>query len=158
MSENHSGHLRDCDAEADRSLELRLRDPLSPDGPQKIDGWLLGDPGDRWWDKSVTAEELLEVAREAFEPLFHEPPIGPIPEYLSPHLSTHGCVAEYEGKLEELDRWKARQLDLWLKDRVGKRYAAGGRVFELRMQKGEASSPEKYWFELIEDRNQPTPA
>jgi hypothetical protein len=158
MSEIYSGHLRDCDAKADRTLELRLGEPLSPDDSQKVEGWLLVDPGDRWGDKPLTAEELLEIGREAFEPLFHEPPIGPIPEYLRPHLSRHGCVAEYEDKLEELDRWKARKLDLWLKGKAGKRCAAGGRLFELRMQKGESSAPEKYWFELIEDRSQPTPA
>jgi hypothetical protein len=157
MSKNPSRHLRDCEAKAGRTLELRLCEPLAPDDSQKIERWLLVDPGDRW-DKPLTAEELLEIGREAFEPLFHEPPIGPIPEYVRPHLSTHGCVAEYEDKLEELDRWKARKLDLWLKDKAGKRCAAGGRLFVLRMQEGESTAPEKYWLELIEDRSQPTPA
>jgi hypothetical protein len=158
MSENHSGHLGECNAKAERNVELRIREPLSSDGPQKIEAWLLVDPSGRCWDKPLTAEELLEAGREAFEPLFHEPPIGPIPEYLSPYLSAPGCVAEYEDKVEELDRWKARKLDSWLKEKVGQRYAAGGRLFELRMQEGESTAPDKYWFDLIEDRSQPTPA
>ena len=56
------------------------------------------------WDQPLTADELLTIGRNAFEPLFHEPPIGPVPDYLAPHWSAHGCVAEYEEKLEELDR------------------------------------------------------
>ncbi|MGD8924554.1 MAG: hypothetical protein PVG64_06445, partial [Syntrophobacterales bacterium] len=66
---------------------------------------LIADWGDKW-GKPLTAEELLEIGRKEFEPLFQQPPIGPIPEYLKPHSSFHGCVADYEDKLDELEKWK----------------------------------------------------
>jgi len=98
----------------------------------------------------LTADELLIIGRNAFEPLFHEPPIGPIPDYLAPHLSVHGCVAEYEDKLEELDRWKALELSRWLKDRIGGNWCVAGKVYELQAEKAAGGAPEKFWFRLIE--------
>jgi hypothetical protein len=98
----------------------------------------------------LTADELLIIGRNAFEPLFHEPPIGPIPDYLAPHLSVHGCVAEYEDKLEELDRWKALELSRWLKDRIGRNWCVAGKVYELQAEQEAGGAPEKFWFRLIE--------
>jgi hypothetical protein len=102
-------------------------------------------------DIPLAADELLMIGGNAFEPLFHEPPIGPIPEYPAPHWSVHGCVAEYEDKLEELDRWKALQLSRWLKGRIGKRWRIAGKVYELNGEMGESPSSELFWFSLIED-------
>ncbi|MDY0040119.1 MAG: hypothetical protein RBS57_07375 [Desulforhabdus sp.] len=115
---------------------------------EKIEKLLMTDWGDKW-GQPLTVEELLKVGKEAFEPLFEEPPIGPIPDYLTPHLHVYGCVAEYEDKLEELDRWKARELDLWLKDKVGRKWAAGQQVYVLRFEERKNSIPAKYWFELV---------
>jgi hypothetical protein len=103
------------------------------------------------WDKPLTADELMIIAREVFEPLFHEPPIGPIPDYLAPHWAVHGCVAEYEEKLEELDRWKAFELNRWLKNRNGKHWWVAGKVYQLQLEKDEGAAPEKFWFRLIEN-------
>lgn len=105
------------------------------------------------WGEPLTAGELLEIGREALEPLFHEPPIGPIPDYLTPYLSVHGCVAEYEEKLEELERWKARKLSSWLKDKTGMKWSAGVKIYELRMEKAESTVQEKFWFKVVEDRS-----
>jgi hypothetical protein len=102
------------------------------------------------WGKPLTADELLIIGSKAFETLFHEPPVGPIPEYLVPHLSVYGCVAEYEEKLEELDRWKALQLSLWLKDRIGRNWCVAGKVYQLQVEKQEAASSETFWFRFIE--------
>ena len=102
--------------------------------------------------KPLPADEILVMGGNGFEPLFHEPPIGPIPEYLTPHLSVYGCVAEYEEKLEELDRWKALQLSRWLKDRIGKSWCIAGKVYELQGEKGEGPASEVFWLTLIEDR------
>ena len=110
---------------------------------------LMADWGGRW-GQPLTADELLIIGRNAFEPLFHEPPIGPVPDYLAPHLSVHGCVAEYEEKLEELDRWKAHELNRWLKDRIGRTWCVAGKVYELRAEKEAGGAPEKFWFRLIE--------
>ena len=102
--------------------------------------------------KPLTADELLTVGSKAFETLFLEPPIGPIPEYLTPHLSVYGCVAEYEDKLEELDRWKALELARWLKDRISKHWCIAGKVYQLQVEKGEAGASDKFWLRLVEDR------
>ena len=122
---------------------------------EKIVKLLLAD-GVGKWNKPLAADELLEIAREALEPLFHEPPLGPIPDYLEPHRLVHGCVAEYEEKFEELERWKIRELELWLQDEVGKKITAGEKVYELSRERGESSAPDKYWLKLIEDRDQET--
>ncbi len=100
----------------------------------------------------MTAAELLEIGAAAFEPLFHEPPVGPVPEYLRPHLWVHGCVAEYEEKFDELDRWKALELHRWLEDRVGGKWYIGAKVYELRAQRDRAGAREKFWFRLVEDQ------
>jgi hypothetical protein len=100
-------------------------------------------------DQPLTAEELLIIGRNAFEPLFHEPPIGPVPDYLAPHWSVHGCVAEYEEKLEELDRWKALELSRWLKDRIGKNWCVAGKVYELQAEQEAGGTPKKFWFQQI---------
>ena len=104
--------------------------------------------------KPLPADELLIIGGNGFEPLLHEPPIGPIPDYLTPHLSVYGCVAEYEEKLEELDRWKALQLSRWLKDRIGRRWCIAGKVYELQGEKGEAPASGVFWLTLIEDRTE----
>jgi hypothetical protein len=104
------------------------------------------DGGER---QGLSAHELLCVAREAFEPLFHEPPIGPVPDYLSPHGSLHGCVAEYEEKLEELDRWKALQLHHWLKGRVGATWCVAGKVYQLQAEKQEGAATERFSFRCV---------
>jgi peptidylprolyl isomerase len=116
---------------------------------------LLADGGGKR-NKPLAAEELLQIGREAFEPLFHEPPLGPIPDYLKPHTSVYGCVAEYEEKLEELERWKVQKLELWLKNEVGEKFTAGEKVYELSRERGEPSAPDKYWLKLIEDRDRET--
>lgn len=103
------------------------------------------------WNKPLGADQLLELGREVFEPLFHEPPLGPIPEYLQPHSSVHGCVAEYEEKIDELDRWKAGRLEAWLSEKVGKRWYAGENLYELYVEEGVDDAPERYWFKLIEE-------
>jgi hypothetical protein len=106
------------------------------------------------WGKPLTADELLTLMREVFEPWFHDPPVGPIPEYLVPHWSVHACVAEYEDKLEELDHWKALQLSRWLKDRIGRSWCVAGQVYQLQMEKREDAASERFWFRLIEDRTE----
>jgi hypothetical protein len=118
---------------------------------------IMTDWGDKWGEP-LTAGELLEIGRDALEPLFHEPPLGPIPEYLRPHSTVHGCVTEYEEKLEELERWKAHKLNSWLQERAGRKYRTGGKVYELRLEEERPTGPEKYWFELIEDKRRVTPA
>jgi hypothetical protein len=100
--------------------------------------------------KPVAADEILLLAGETFEPLFREPPIGPIPEYLDPHWSVHGCVAEYEEKLEELDRWKAFELNRWMKERIGTKWCVAGKAYELRAEQAEGGGSEKFWLRLIE--------
>ncbi len=100
----------------------------------------------------LTAEELLRIGWMAFEPLFHEPPVGPIPEYLLPHLSVHGCVAEYENKVEELEIWKAHELSRWLQERVGRKWRLAAKVYELKVVERSALEPEKFEFRLIHDR------
>jgi len=134
---------------------LRPGDTISPKKFEKIVKLLMAAEVGKW-NKPLAAEELLEMHREAFEPLFHEPPLGPIPEYLKPYSSVHGCVAEYEEKLEELERWKAQRLEFWLKDKVGKKIVAGEKVYELSRERRESSALDKYWLKLIEDRDQET--
>lgn len=157
MSQNHCKRAQNSDAESDRALELRLREYLPPDESEKIEKLLLTDWGERW-GKPLSARELLEIGRQTFEPLFHDPVLGPIPEYLRHHSSVHSCVAEYEEKLEELERWKALKLSSWLRDKAGKKVQAGKKVYELCVEKGDSTATEKYWFKLIDDRSQATPA
>ena len=130
---------------------FHLDETLSPEESEKIVKLLLLESGDEH-GKPLTAEELLEIGRDAFEPLFHQPPIGPIPEYLRPHASIHGCVTEYEEKLEELERWKAGELNLWLKDKIGLKWRAADKEYELCVEKGAPSALERYWLTLLEDR------
>jgi hypothetical protein len=153
MSGNQCENSRNCDTESDnRAAELRFCETLSPKESEKVVKLSLADWGDKR-GKPLAAEELFEIGREVFEPLFHEPPLGPIPEYLKPHSSVHACVTEYEEKLENLERWKVDRLNLWLKDKVGKSCRAGGKVYELCMKKEEAGAPDKYWFGLSEDKS-----
>jgi hypothetical protein len=121
---------------------------FSADESEEIRRLLLADWGDKW-GKPLTAAELIEIGGEAFEPLFLQPPIGPIPEYLRSYSFVHACVAEYEDKLEELSEWKARGLDGWLKGKAGKRCTVGRKVYVLRLEEG-SSAVERYWFELVE--------
>jgi hypothetical protein len=123
---------------------------LSPDAAEIASKLVLADWGDKW-GKPLTAGELLEMQGGACESLFHQPPIGPIPDYLRPYTFVHGCVAEYEQKLEEMREWKARELNRWLKDNAGKRFTAGRKVYLLRMEAGGEADVERYWFDLIEE-------
>ena len=129
--------------------KLPLPQALSEKRSEQMDKLLMADWGDRWGEP-LTPSELLELGREALEPLFHEPPLGPIPEYLKPHSSVHSCVAEYEEKFEELERWKTSKLSSWLRERVGRKYWAGAKVYELCREGGKSGAPEKYWFKFIE--------
>ena len=124
---------------------------MSPKECDQIAKLFLSDRGDKW-NKPLAAEELLEIDRAAFEPLFHQPPLGPIPEHLKPHMSVHGCVAEYEDKVEELERWKVLKLELWLQDTVGKTFTAGEKVYELSRERGQPGAPDRYWLKVILDR------
>jgi len=132
---------------------LRPRETLFPKEFEKIVKLLLAEWGDKG-SKPLAAEELLEIHREALEPLFYEPHLGPIPEHLKPHTSVHGCVTEYEEKLEELERWKVQKLHLWLKEKVGKKVTSGEKVYELSRERGEPGAPDRYWLKLIEDSDQ----
>jgi hypothetical protein len=129
---------------------LNPGDTLSAEEFEKILKLLIVDRGGKW-NKPLATEELLSMDREAFEPLFYEPPLGPIPDHLRPHRSVHGCVSEYEEKLEELERWKVQRLDLWLKEKVGKKFTAGEKVYELYIEKGEASAPDRYWLKPTQE-------
>jgi hypothetical protein len=102
------------------------------------------------WGKPLTLLDLLAIAGNAFEALFQGPPIGPVPDYLLPHLSVYGCVAEYEDRLDELDRWKASQLSRWLKDRIGRSWCIAGKVYQLQMEEQEAVGAERFWFRVID--------
>ena len=113
----------------------------------------LSDGGDKW-SKPLAAEKLLEMGRVAFEPLFHQPPLGPIPEHLQLHKSVHACVAEYEEKIEELERWKVQKLELWLQGKVGKKFTTGDEVYELSRERGEPGAPDKYCLKPL---NPPPP-
>ena len=131
--------------------ELQLPEVLSEERSDGMEKLLMADWGNSW-GKPLTPGELLELGREALEPLFHEPPLGPIPEYLRPHFSVHSCVTEYEEKLAELERWKTSKLNSWFRERVGRKYCAGAKVYELCAEGDKSSAPEKYWFKLIEDQ------
>ena len=126
---------------------------LSPKEFDQIAKLFLSDRGDKG-DRPLAAEELLEMGRAAIEPLFHQPPLGPIPEHLKPHMSVHGCVTEYEEKVEELERWKVLNLELWLQDKVGKTFTAGGKVYELSKERREPGVPDRYWLKPL---NPPPP-
>ena len=125
----------------------------SPKEFEKIAKLLLAQRRDRW-NKPLAVAELLEIGREAFEPLFNEPPLGPIPEHLRPHMSVHGCVAEYEEKIEELERWKVQKLELWLQGKVGNKFTTGDEVYELSRERGEPGAPDKYCLKPL---NPPPP-
>jgi hypothetical protein len=114
---------------------------------------LVADWGGRWGE-SLTADELLVIGAEALEPLFQEPPLGPIPDYLAPHWSVYSCVAEYEDKLEELDRWKALALSRWLKGRIGRTCRVAEQVYQLQMEMKEGAISERFLLRLIEDRTE----
>jgi hypothetical protein len=131
--------------------ELRLSETLSEKRSEQMDELLMAGWGDRW-GVPHTPGELLEMSREVLEPLFHEPPLGPVPEYIRPHYSVHCCVSEYEEKFDELERWKISKLSSWFQDRVGRRYWTGAQVYELCRKGGTSDAPEKYWFKLIEDQ------
>ena len=112
---------------------------------------LLQAEGDGKWNRPLATEELWEIGRESFEPLFDEPPLGPVPEYLKVHNSVHGCVAEYDEKIEELERWKVKKLELRLKDKAGKKFTAGDKVYEFVRERGEPGAPDMYWLKPIAD-------
>jgi hypothetical protein len=115
---------------------------------EKIVELLLAAGGDKR-HKARAADELLERGGEAFESLFQEPPLGPIPDYLKPYTLVQGCVAEYEEKYEELDRWKVQKLEMWLKDKVGKKFTSGEKVYELSRESAQPDIPDRYWLKRI---------
>ena len=131
-------------------MDERMRDIPSPERCETMEQLLKADWGGKWGEP-FSAEEVLEIGRRVFDPLFLEPPLGPIPDYVKPHSSLYGCVAEYEEKIEELGRWKARRLSLWLQDKVGKSYRAGAKAYAFHMVEGKDPEPARYRFKLIED-------
>ena len=132
-------------------LIANLGETMSPTEVDEIAKLFLSDGGGKW-NKPLATEELLEMGRAAFEPLFHQPPLGPIPEHLRLHMSVYGCVIEYEEKVEERERWKVLRLELWLQDKVGKTFSAGEKVYELSKERGEPGAPDRYWLKVILDR------
>ena len=120
---------------------------------EKVLKILLVERGRRG-NKPLAAGELLEIGRQALETLFHQPPLGPIPEYLEPHRSVHACVAEYEEKFDELERWKVQTLELWLRGKVGKKFIAGDEVYELSRERAEPGASDRYWLKPL---NPPPP-
>ena len=130
------------------SYSVNSGETHSPKEFEKIAKLLLAH-GDGRWNKPLAADELLEIGREAFEPLFHAPPLGPIPEHLRPHKSVHGCVAEYEEQFEELERWKVHKLLLWLEENVGEKFTAGRDAYELSREKGKPNAPAKFWLKRV---------
>lgn len=97
------------------------------------------------------AEAILRIGAEILEPLFHKPPLGPIPDYLDPHGSVHGCVAEYEDRLEEQERWKVRELSRWLQGWAGSRWCIEGKFYELQAESGS----DRFWLGEIDHRAEP---
>ena len=150
MGKSCREHVKSCHTESHSVQESRFCGVLPSEESKRIEGLLTEAWGDNW-SRPLSADELLDIGRETLEPLFHEPPLGPIPEYLRPHLRVHGCVAEYEDKIAEIDSWKARALDVWLKNRIGQKCIAGQRLHVLRLEEGRSSTADKYWLELIED-------
>jgi len=114
-------------------------------------GHLLSLDWKGWRDGSFSAGELLESAGPALEAWFRGPLLGPIPVTLVAHDSFYGCVAEYEEKLEELDRWKEERLVVWLKERIGKRCEAGGTVFVLQAVEPRGCEPPRFRFVCVEE-------
>jgi hypothetical protein len=140
-----SNHSRD----QDKNLRAPPSEIVRLEDAKMVENLLIKNWGDKL-AKPRASSELLEIGREILEPLFHEPPLGSIPEYLRPHSRVHGCVAEYEERLAELEKWKAGKLNSWLQERVGRKYCAGGKVYELCRESSRSSAPEKYRFRLIE--------
>lgn len=101
-------------------------------------------PGD-----AITADGFLERAGRALEPFFHAPPLGPIPEYLQAQHFVHQCVAEYEDRLEALDRWKARQLRIWLEKSIGTEVVFQGKAYRLQATRSSLEDATRFWFETI---------
>jgi hypothetical protein len=91
--------------------------------------------------ESFTAEDLMEAGRAALEALYHEPPLGPVPNWLAAHELVYDCVAGYEDRIEELDRWKVQQLHRWLQECLGGRYPLEGSVYELQAEAVEEATP-----------------
>jgi len=146
--EDHSdSSARSC-AEPDRLFESGLHERTASQNIACMEELLAAHPS-VCRDNPLTAEELLAIGSKTLEPLFHGPPLGPVPEYLVPHLSVHGCVAEYEEKLGELDRWKARELSRWLNDRAGSVWKIGGKLYELRAERPEGAASERFWLKFI---------
>jgi len=153
LVENNGMSAQKNDGESDGLSESSPRGGTASQEIECMKNLLMADWKDLW-GMPMTADELLIIGNKAFETLFQQPPVGPMPEYLIPHLSVYGCVAEYEEKLEELDRWKALGLGRWLKDRIGKNWCVAGKVYQLQGEKQESVASEKFWFRLIEDRTE----
>lgn len=100
-------------------------------------------------DEPVSVDDLLEMAARELESLFQTLPLGPIPEYLHPHYFVHQCVAEYEDRLEALDRWKARQLCKWLETNIGLEIMIDGKTYQLQTAQSSEGGIDRFWFEII---------
>jgi hypothetical protein len=98
-----------------------------------------------------TADELLIAAGMMVEAWFRGPPLGPVPEHLVVHELVFGCVAEYEDRIEELDRWRSEQLKKWLEDRIGRHCLALGACYELRAERSTSSDGAAFRLLRIED-------
>lgn len=150
MAKNAVKDRVNCPTETDSFVEHRLCDSPSSAVTEKIKSRLV----EIWVNdqsKPMSAEELFEIGRQTIDPLFHEPPLGPVPEYLKAHLHAHSCVAEYEDSLEAIDKWKAHELDLRLKQTAGQRCRAGQKTYIIRVTKSIFPAPDKYWLEMVED-------
>ncbi len=101
--------------------------------------------------ESFTADELMEARRAVLEPLFHEPPLGPIPSWLATHELVYGCVAEYEDKVEELDRWKVQQLNRLLQECMGGPCHVEGSLYELHSEGGGEAAFGRFRLRRMED-------
>ena len=85
MAKNAVKDRINCPTETDSFVEHRLCDSPSSEVTEKIKNRLV----EIWVDdrsKPRSAEELFEIGKRTIDPLFHEPPLGPIPEYLQAHL------------------------------------------------------------------------
>lgn len=98
-----------------------------------------------------TADELLGAAPAILEAWFRRPPLGPVPHYLVTHESVYGCVAEYEDRLEEQDRWKEGRLTRWLREQVGKRCAFTGARLVLETEEPGGCVPPRFRLVRVEE-------
>lgn len=97
----------------------------------------------------ITAEAFLEMVGNELGPFFHAPPLGPIPEYLQAHHFVHQCVAEYEDRLEALERWKVGQICNWLEQSIGTEVVFRDKTYRLQGMQSSLENIARFWFEII---------